>query len=76
MSGATHIVSELDSSEIVLSECKGLFRWSFMPSNNGSQYNIDIKCSEKLSNLPKFTQLIQLAQCETCALDPDSQPDS
>lgn len=35
-SGAAHVASELYCSEIVLSECKVLFEWSFMPGNNGS----------------------------------------
>lgn len=59
VSGAAHVASERHCSEIVLSECKVLFEWSFMPSSDGSQNNVDIKSLEKLSNLPKVTQLIR-----------------
>lgn len=45
----------------------------FHAGNDGSQNNVDIKSSEKLSNLPKLTQLISsgLNKLISWALNPD-----
>lgn len=51
---------ELGYSERVLSEYKVLFWMVFPAGSNGSQNHTAVKISEKLSNIPKLTQLVSI----------------